>query len=131
MSANGSSRSLARFYFLLQRSDNFGERFGSLVAFRAMADGHGSGFGFLRAYDAHVRDLLELRVADFRRQLFVAIVEMRTKMVALESLGDVFRVVGDFFADWANLNLHRREPQRERARVVLNQNAEEAFDGAK
>ena len=73
---------------------------------------------------------MELRVADFCRELFVAVVEMDANVVALESFGDVLGVVGDFFADGADLNLHGREPERERASVVLDQNAEEAFDGA-
>src|SRR5712692_4040235 len=95
-----------------------------------MADGDGAGFGFLGADYEHVRNFLELRVADFCGQLFVAVVEVHTEIVALQSFGDVLGVVGDFFADRANFHLYRSEPQREGAGVVLNQNAEETLDGA-
>ncbi len=113
----------------MERGDDFGEGLGALVAFAAMADGDGAGFGFFCADDEHVGNFLELGVADFGRELFVAVVEMDANVVALESFGDVLGVVGDFFADGADLDLHRREPEREGAGVVLDQDAEEAFDG--
>src|SRR6266403_226084 len=115
---------------LPKRFDEFGEGLGAEVAFAAMADGDGAGFGFLGADDEHVGNLLHLRVADFCGQLFVAVVEMDAKIVALQSFGDVPGVIGDFFADRADFHLHGREPQREGARVMLDQDAEKALDGA-
>ena len=47
-----------------------------------------------------------------------------------ERFGDVLCVIGDLFADGANLHLHGSEPERKRSRVMLDQNAEEAFHGA-
>src|SRR5260370_30548336 len=49
---------------------------------------------------------------------------------ALESFGDMLRVVGDFFTDRADFDLHGSEPEREGSGVVLDENAEEALDGA-
>src|SRR5260370_3381402 len=49
---------------------------------------------------------------------------------ALESFGDMLRVVGDFFTDRADFDLHGSEPEREGSGVVLDKNAEEALDGA-
>src|SRR6266436_4150074 len=115
--------------FALKSFDDFGEGLGAEVALAAVADGDGASFGFLCANHQHVGNLLELRVADFRRQLFVAVVEVHTEVVALQSFGDVPGVIGDFFADRADLDLHGREPKRKRAGVMLDQDAEEALDG--
>jgi len=52
------------------------------------------------------------------------------EVVALQSFGDVLGVIGDFFADGADFHLHRREPQRKAPGVVLDQDAEEALNGA-
>src|SRR5713101_1233641 len=119
----------ARVNFALEGFDNFGEGLGTEVALGAVADGDGASFGFLGANHQHVGNFLELRVADFCRQLFVAIVKMDTEVVALQSLGDVIGVVGDFFAERADLDLHGREPKRKRAGVMFDQDAEEALDG--
>ena len=51
--------------FALDRLDEFGERPRAEVAFAAVADRDGAGFGFLGADHEHIRDLLQLRVADF------------------------------------------------------------------
>src|SRR5258707_11799865 len=48
---------------------------------------------------------------------------------ALESFGDMLRVVGDFFTDRADFDLHGSGPEREGSGVVLDENAEEALDG--
>src|SRR6266581_9283036 len=77
----------ARVNFALERFDDFGEGLGAEVALAAMADGDGASFGFLCANHQHVGNLLELRVADFCRQLFVTIVKMDAEVVALQSFG--------------------------------------------
>lgn len=115
----------------MERIDNFGERLGTEVALAAMADRNGAGFSLFCADDEHVGNFLELGVADFCLELFVAVVEMDAKVVAFESFGDVLGVIGNFFANGANLDLDRREPQGECAGVVLDQDAEESFDGPK
>ena len=120
---------MPRFYFFLQSGNNFGERLGALIAFAAMADGNSAGFRFFRTDHEHVGNFLELRVANFGGQLFVAVVEVSANAVAFESVGDMFGVVGDFFADWTNLRLNGREPERESAGVMFDKDAEETFDG--
>src|SRR6266581_6413817 len=67
-----SLRSSALIDFALERCDDLGERLGAEVALGTVADGGRAGFGFLGADDQHVGNFLELRVADFRGQLFVA-----------------------------------------------------------
>src|ERR1700726_1361046 len=128
-SRRGSARR-ARFYFLLQRGDDVREGFGAEVAVAAVAYGDGAGFGFFCANDEHVRDFLHLRVADLGRQFFVAVVEMDANAVSLERFSDVLRVVGNFFADRPDFDLHGSEPKREGSGVVLDEDAEKALDGA-
>src|SRR6266404_1838827 len=90
---------------LPKRFDEFGEGLGAEVAFAAVADGDGAGFGFLGADDQHVGNFLHLRVANLGGKFFVTVVEMDADIVTLESFGDVPRVVGYLFADRANFNL--------------------------
>src|SRR5260370_29293526 len=116
--------------FFAEGGDGFGERLGTEVAFGAVADGDGAGFGFFGADHEHVGDFLHLGVADFGRQLFAAIVEMDADVVALERFSDVLGVVGNFFADRADFDLYGSEPEREGSGVVLDENTEEALDGA-
>ena len=71
-----------------------------------------------------------LRVADFRRKLFVAVVEMRAQAAPLQRIGHVPRIVENLLAHRANLRLHRRQPRGERAGIMFNENAEEALDRA-
>src|SRR5713226_7947879 len=92
-----------------------------------MPHGDRAGFGFLAADHEHVGNLLQLRVPDFCRQLLIAVVEVHAQAMALQRFGDVLRVIHHFFADRADFHLYRREPQRKRARVVLDQHAEEAL----
>ena len=94
-----SSRGRARTDFRLQRGKEFGERLGAEVAFAAMTHRDGASFGFFCADDQHVRHFLHLRVANFRGELFIALVEVDADVVALQRFGYVFGVVDDFFAD--------------------------------
>ena len=96
-----------------------------------MADGDGTGFGFFCADHEHVGDFLHLRVADLGGEFFIAVVEMDADVVALEGFGYVLGVIGYFVADRADFDLHGSEPEREGSGIVLDQNAEEALDGAK
>src|ERR1700687_2003809 len=120
----------AGFDFLMQRVDEIGQRLGPEGAFAAMGDRDGAGFRFFAADYQHVWDFLHLGVADFRRELFVAVVEMHAHVVTFEGFGDVLGVVDHFFANRANFDLHGRQPYRERAGVMLDQDAEEALDGS-
>src|SRR5260370_37259396 len=82
--------------FALKSFDDFGEGLGAEVALAAMANGDGAGFGFLGANHQHVGNLLELRVAGFRWQLFGAVVERDAQLGALQRFGYVVSIIGDF-----------------------------------
>src|ERR1700689_1408802 len=69
------------------------------VALRAVAHGDGTGLGFLAADDQHVGNLFELGVADFRLQLFVAVVQMRAEAGSFQFLRNLLRIVDEFSAD--------------------------------
>ncbi len=98
------------------------------VALRAVAHGDGAGFGFLAADDQHVGNLFELGVADFRLQLFVAVVQMGAEARVLQFLRNLLRVVDEFSAHGQHRRLHRSEPGGKRSGVVLDQHAEESLD---
>jgi len=115
--------------FALERFDDFGEGLGAEVAFAAMADGDGAGFGFLRADDEHV-GIFCICASRILRAIFRCGLEVNAQLWRFSVFGDVLGVVGHFFADRADLNLHRREPKRKSASVVFDQDAEEALDGA-
>ena len=96
--------------FGAQGFDQFGEGFGAEVSFATVADAYAAGFGFLGTDDEHVGNFLELRVADFGGQLFVAVVEMDADAVVFQCFVDVPGVVHHFFADRADFHLYGREP---------------------
>src|SRR5437870_9204393 len=82
------------------------------------------------AVDDHLRDLLQLRVADSLAERLVTLVHIRTKAGFLEPAPDLLcrpAVVGP---DRNDPYLHRREPEREVARVVLDQDAYEPLERA-
>src|SRR5882757_1490836 len=101
----GTLASCTRIVFLLESGDYLGEGLGAEVAFAAVADGDGAGLGLFCADYQHVWNFLHLRVADLGGEFFVAVVEMDANIVALESFGDVLRVICDFFADRTDVNL--------------------------
>src|SRR5882757_2154066 len=126
----GTLASCTRIVFLLESGDYLGEGLGAEVAFAAVADGDGAGFGFFCSDYQHVWNFLHLCVADLGGKFFVTVVEMDANIVALESFGDVLRVVGYLFAHRADFNLHWREPERECARVMFDEDAEETLNRA-
>src|SRR5215831_2716279 len=80
------------------------------IALRAVPHRHGARFCFLPADDEHVVDLLDLRVADFRLQLLIPVVEMHSQARRLEFFGYFLRVFTEFSAYRQHSRLHRREP---------------------
>src|SRR5204863_4871367 len=95
----------------------------------AAAPAHGEAlFGFPVAVDDHVRDLLELRVADPLADRLVALVDLDA--VALQPLAHAPRRLLVRLAHGDHAHLYRREPERERPCVVLDQNADEALERA-
>src|SRR6516165_2423217 len=120
----------ARGNLLLQGGEEVGERARAEVAFHSMTNANGARFRLFGADDEHIRNFLQLRVADFRGQLFVAVVEVSADAMVFESLLDMSGVVLHFFADRADFSLRRSEPEGKRAGVVFDKHAEKALDGA-
>src|ERR1700722_15218526 len=118
----------AGIYLLAQVGDEFGKRPGAEVSLALVAHRDGAGFGFLASDDQHVGDLLHLRVANFRLQFFVAVIEMYAEAGRSQFGGNIICIYGEFFAEWQNFRLHRRKPHGKRPRVMLDQDAEETLD---
>src|SRR5271156_203279 len=121
---------LAGIDFGAEVGDELVERARAQVAFRAVANGDGAGFGFLAADDQHVGNFFELGVANFGLQLFVAVVQMRTEARSFQFLRHLLRVVDEFSAYGQHGSLHWSQPDRKSPRVVLNQDSEESLDRA-
>src|ERR1019366_1209340 len=115
-----------------QRTDfgeEIGNRFRPLVAVLAVADGNLAALLFAVAHYQHVGDLLKLGFADLEVHLLVAIVHRGTDSGGVQLFLDVARVRRLAIRDGQHDGLYGREPHRERAGVVLDQNAEKALDG--
>src|SRR5881396_1828670 len=82
------------------------------------------------ADDEHVRDLPDLRLADPVAELLVALVELGAHPRRAELLPDGPPVPGVLLAHRQHARLHRREPCREGARVVLHEHADEPLERA-
>src|SRR5205807_3995756 len=82
------------------------------------------------ALPIYVGYLLELCVADLGLQLFVAVVQVPAESGRGNRVGHLLGVVCELATYGQHFNLHRSEPRRKRAGVVLDQNAEEALDRA-
>src|SRR5260370_32235946 len=78
------------------------------IAFALLAHGNGARFGFFAPDDQHVGNFQELRIANFRLQLFVAVVEMRAESGVLQSGGTFFPALRAFFAARPTLLLRGR-----------------------
>src|SRR3954470_6064143 len=98
------------------------------IAAGAAPHRHGPFGGFAIPGHQHVGNLLELRLADLISNLFLAVVELgpqpRRGQPRPHCLGRGGVTVGNRDA----LALHRREPQRERARIVLDQDRDEPLE---
>ena len=84
--------------------------------------------GFLVAPDDDVRDLLDLGVADPLAHRLVRVVDLDAELAQL--LGERLRRLAVVEPDRDHAHLHRREPDRERAAVVLDQDPDEALERA-
>src|SRR5690242_15277150 len=82
------------------------------------------------AHDEDVRDLLGLGPPDASAELAARPVDhLRAISLGAEPVDEAQRVGVVPVAHGKHGDLHRREPRGERARVVLEQDREEAFDG--
>src|SRR5271166_3340902 len=114
---------------VLDRGQKLIDALSSLIGVLTVPDRHGAIFGFAVAQHEHVGNLLQLCVADFEIDLLAAVVELGANAGVLESIEDFRGVFDVAVGDWQNDGLHRSEPNRERARVALDQDSEKSLDG--
>ena len=115
----------------MQVGDELVERARAQVSFRTMPHSDAASFGFLAANDQHVRNFLDLGVANFCLQLFVTVVQMNAEASIFKMLGYSFRVLHEFSAYRKHGRLHGRKPGGEGSGIVLDQHAEEPLDRTK
>ena len=95
----------------------------------ALADGHRLA-RLAVAPDDDVRHLLELGVADPLAERLVALVDVGAHACEVERADELGGSLAVRLRDREHAHLHRREPDRERAGVVLDQDADEALERA-
>ena len=82
------------------------------------------------AVDDDERHLVELGVADPLAERVVAVVDLDAIALRCEAVVKRGRVLPVPLADWDHPRLHRRDPERERAGVVLDEDPDEALERA-
>src|SRR5579885_28716 len=106
------------------------ERHHADVATGAFAHGDLALFHLAVAADEHERNLLQLRVAYLRADLVAARVDLDAQARLAQVSRDLFGVIVHAVGDRQHRDLHRREPHRKRARLLLDEDAEEALNRA-
>ena len=96
----------------------------------AAAHRHGALRGFAIAYDQHVGNLLKLRLTDLISNLLLALIDLRPESGLGEPLADGVGVRYMPVGNRQHDGLHRREPQRKRARIVLDEDRDEPLEAA-
>src|SRR5881628_1864854 len=112
-------------------SDELIQAHGTLVPTAPLAQAHRPGRCFLLSHDEHVRDLLELRIADLGTELFVAFVDFDPESGRAHLTRDVVRVIHELLRERQNAGLDRGEPYRERAGEMLDDDADEPLQRPK
>lgn len=98
----------------------------------AIADGNVAGLDLLLAQDEHVGHAIDAAgLADLVANLLVAVVADNADAGLLQLGAHLVSVVAALLGDGKRLDLHGSQPGGELARKVLNQNTDEALDGAK
>ena len=120
---------LAGLHIRLQAGNEVGKALHALLT-GERAHGDGVILRFLVAEHEHIRDLLTLRFTDLIADLLIAQVGLDAQASLLQAVGDVLGVIVRAVGDGHDLDLHGREPQRERTGVVLGEDADEALDRA-
>src|SRR5450755_257292 len=119
---------------LFNALDKVRQRYRLEVDIRAQADRGGFGGGLAIADDEHVGYLLHLRVADLGVHALATAIGLGADASGLELRHDAVGVVDMAIGYGDDHGLHRREPDREGTREVLDQQRHEALrragDGA-
>lgn len=98
----------------------------------AIADGNVAGLDLLLAQDEHVGHAVDTAgLADLVADLLVAVVADNADAGLLQLGAHLVGVVAALLGNRKRLDLHRSQPGGELTRKVLNQNTDEALDGAK
>ena len=98
----------------------------------AIADGNVAGLDLLLAQDEHIGHAVDAAgLADLIADLLVAVVADHANAGLLQLGAHLVGVVAALLRDGKRLDLHGSQPGGELARKVLNQNTDEALDGAK
>src|SRR5437016_14537872 len=84
----------------------------------------------LLAHDEHVRDLAKLRLANLALDRLAALVELGARADRDQLPPHARAVIVEAVGHRKHDRLHRREPQRQLARMVLDEDADEALEGA-
>lgn len=97
-----------------------------------VADGDVAGLDLLLAQDEHIRYAVDAAgLADLVADLLVAVVADHANAGLLQLGAHLVSVVAALLGNRKRLDLHGSQPSGELARKVLNQNTNEALDGAK
>src|SRR5690606_1443908 len=90
----------------------------------------GACFELFLAHHDHVGELLQARLADLVADTVGPEIGFTAQAGVEESFGDLTGVLAEPFAHGNHGELHRREPHRERARVILDDDTHEALEAA-
>src|SRR5216683_4098379 len=113
-----------------ETGDEFGQIHLPEVFTAAGPHGHLFSRLFLFADNQLVRQLLQAMFPNFIGYFFIPQVGLAAPPRLLQTRCNACRVSGLALGDIKHRNLHRRKPQRHRAGVVLDENADEAFHRA-
>src|SRR5690606_32857853 len=113
---------------LANAAHGFVDRDAVVLASVTEAEAHGSRVAVLGAGDQLEGHLGEGVRADLLLHPLVGYIQFGPHTVGAQPVDDVAEVVGELFGDGHTYHLHGREPRRERAGVVLEQDGEEALD---
>src|SRR6266542_1478020 len=91
--------------------------------------GHGAGGHLLLSDHEHTGDLLDLRLTNARAELLALLVRLDAQPPGGQPLFDLAGLFAEPVGYGQDDGLQRREPEREIARRVLDQDAEETLDG--
>src|SRR5215213_9128261 len=100
----------------------------ALIATGSLPETDGSGRCFLFSDDEHPGDFLQLCSANLRTELFIAAIDFYTHSGRTQLLSDTVRVLHELFRQRQDRCLHRREPERERSREVLDEDGDETLE---
>ena len=127
--ARPSSRASRAFAISARRAMNSSTAALAQIPAGAAAHRHRA-LGLAVADDQHVGDLLQLRLADLISNLLLALVELGPQPGRRQRSPHRPRVVEVPVGNRQHDALHRRQPQRERAGVVLDQERDEPLEAA-